>query len=106
MPSSYTLGTRFKKLIQELVQSGRYNNASEVVRDGLRMVEDRERRRVAVNPSTEQGLVGEDGGDADHPESLRIRTREAMDRVRAFRKTVPKMGLQEILSARHEGHKY
>ena len=45
MPSSYTLGGRFEAFVKELVQSGRYNNASEVVRDGLRLLEDRERER-------------------------------------------------------------
>jgi antitoxin ParD1/3/4 len=45
MASSYTLGSRFETLIKELVASGRYNNASEVLRDGLRLLEDRERLR-------------------------------------------------------------
>ena len=45
MPSSYTLGTRFEAFVRGLVESGRYNNASEVVRDGLRLLEDREKLR-------------------------------------------------------------
>ena len=106
MPSSYTLGARFKQLIQELVQSGRYNNASEVVRDGLRMVEDRERRWGAPDASSERGSADADGRGAPDPEEARIRTREAMDRVRAFRQTMPNMSVEEILSGRHEGHKY
>ncbi len=36
MPSSYTLGVHFEDLIKGLVESGRYNNASEVVRDRRR----------------------------------------------------------------------
>src|SRR6266496_2011306 len=47
MPSSYTLGTRFESFVKELVESGRYNNASEVVRDALRLLEDREQLREA-----------------------------------------------------------
>ncbi len=47
MPSSYTLGARFESFVKELVESGRYNNASEVVRDALRLLEDREQLREA-----------------------------------------------------------
>ena len=36
------LTKRQEKLIASLVESGRYQNASEVLRDGLRMVEHRE----------------------------------------------------------------
>lgn len=40
MPRSFALGGRFEAFIEEQVRSGRYNNASEVVRDGLRLLED------------------------------------------------------------------
>ena len=45
MPRSFALGGHFESFIEEQVRSGRYNNASEVVRDGLRMLEDRENLR-------------------------------------------------------------
>jgi len=32
-----------QQLVETLVQSGRYQNASEVLREGLRLIEDRER---------------------------------------------------------------
>ena len=46
MPSSYTLGSHFEAFIREMTESGRYSSASEVVRDGLRLLEDRERLRA------------------------------------------------------------
>lgn len=45
MPSSYALGEHFEKLMDDLIASGRYNSKSEIVRDGLRAIEDRERLR-------------------------------------------------------------
>lgn len=49
MPRSYALGNHFEGLIDGLVKGGRYNNASEVVRDALRLLEDREAlRRIKV----------------------------------------------------------
>lgn len=45
MPSSYNLGPRYEALVRELVSSGRYANASEVVRDAMRLMEEREEIR-------------------------------------------------------------
>ncbi len=45
MPRSFALGNRFEAFIDAQVQEGRYNNASEVVRDALRLLEDHETER-------------------------------------------------------------
>ena len=47
MPSSYTIGRHYEGLLRELVASGRYASASEVLRDGLRLIEEREQLRRA-----------------------------------------------------------
>ena len=47
MATSYSIGKHFEGLIGSLIESGRYSTASEVMRDGLRMIEEREERRKA-----------------------------------------------------------
>ncbi|HEX8444119.1 MAG TPA: type II toxin-antitoxin system ParD family antitoxin [Allosphingosinicella sp.] len=47
MPASYSLGKHFETFVQGQVRSGRYASASEVVRDGLRLMEEREAERNA-----------------------------------------------------------
>jgi antitoxin ParD1/3/4 len=47
MPSSYNIGERYESLVRGLVESGRYASASEVVRDALRLIEEREQQREA-----------------------------------------------------------
>ncbi|WP_375415017.1 type II toxin-antitoxin system ParD family antitoxin [uncultured Bradyrhizobium sp.] len=47
MATSYSIGKHFEEFIASLIASGRYSTASEVIRDGLRMIEEREQDREA-----------------------------------------------------------
>ena len=44
MPTSYSLSSHLEHFVREQVESGRYNNASEVVRAGLRLLEDQQKQ--------------------------------------------------------------
>jgi antitoxin ParD1/3/4 len=48
MPASYSLGKHFEGFVQDQVRGGRYASASEVVREGLRLMEQREVDREAA----------------------------------------------------------
>ena len=48
MATTVSLGEHFDAFVAERVQSGRYASASEVIRDGLRQLEHRDRRETAV----------------------------------------------------------
>ena len=61
MPRSFALGERFETFIDMAIGAGRYNNASEVVRDALRLLEDqealRELRLVELHRLAEEGRI-------------------------------------------------
>ena len=46
MPTSVALSPHFESFVRGQVESGRYNNVSEVVRAGLRLLEDSERQQA------------------------------------------------------------
>ncbi|MCL6415578.1 type II toxin-antitoxin system ParD family antitoxin [Aestuariirhabdus sp. Z084] len=61
--TSMTLGTHFDGFITRQLESGRYGSASEVVRAGLRLLEDSEGKLEALR----QMLVdGENSGVSDY----------------------------------------
>jgi antitoxin ParD1/3/4 len=66
MPSSYVIGEHFEKFIKGQLQQGRYASASEVIRDGLRALEDREKLRAlklqALRADIQQGINSGSGG--------------------------------------------
>ncbi|NKM71657.1 type II toxin-antitoxin system ParD family antitoxin [Rhizobium laguerreae] len=49
MASSANLGQQLENYVNELVKSGRYNSRSEVLREGVRLVEEREKRLMALD---------------------------------------------------------
>jgi antitoxin ParD1/3/4 len=62
VPSSYTLGKHFEAFVQAQLASGRYNNASEVLRDALRLMEERERKLAALDAAIERGIADSEAG--------------------------------------------
>jgi antitoxin ParD1/3/4 len=63
MPSSYAIGQYFERFVQKQLQSGRYSSASEVVREALRLMEEREDlRSVQLENLRKQLQAGRDSG--------------------------------------------
>jgi antitoxin ParD1/3/4 len=57
---SADLGQRLEGYISKLVASGRYNSKSEVLREGIRLVQERETRLAALDASLARGLADAD----------------------------------------------
>ncbi len=62
MAGSYTLGAHFDGFVQAQLAGGRYKDASEVLRDALRLMEDQERRLAALDAAIGQGLADLEAG--------------------------------------------
>ena len=70
--TSVALGTHFEDFIQTSISSGRYNNASEVVRSGLRLLEEREQKIAMLSSAINEGLISGTVEDFDPESFLRL----------------------------------
>lgn len=55
MAISADLGATLEKVVNDLVENGRYNSKSEVLREGVRLVEEREARRNILAKLIQEG---------------------------------------------------
>ena len=62
MAMSADLGETLEKFVTRLVESGRYNSKSEVLREGVRLIQERESRLAALDASIARGLADADAG--------------------------------------------
>ena len=87
MPSSANLGQHLEHYVSELVKSGRYGSRSEVLREGVRLIEEREKRLAALDAAIARGLADVESG--------RVKpAREVGDRLIAKYKAMTKAGAQ------------
>ena len=74
-----SLTPELEKLVNTKVESGRYNSASEVVREALRLLEERDLSRTAqlaeFNAEIGRRLAALDRGETADPAEARVRLR-------------------------------
>ena len=54
--TSVSLGEYFEEFVENRVAEGRYKNASEVIRAGLRLLEEEENRITALKNALDEGV--------------------------------------------------
>jgi antitoxin ParD1/3/4 len=79
---SVELGDALDRFVDGLVRDGRYNSKSEILREGVRLVQERETRLAALDAAMGRGLADSDAG--------RVKpANEIFDRLDAKYKSLP-----------------
>jgi antitoxin ParD1/3/4 len=70
--TSIALGNYFDQFVQNRIKDGRFKNASEVIRAGLRLLEDEESKAVVLRKAIQEGIDSGMAEDFDPDEHLKI----------------------------------
>ena len=68
--TSVSLGNYFDQFVSSQVSIGRYKNVSEVIRAGLRLLEDEENKAIALKNAIQKGLESPRVENFDFDENL------------------------------------
>lgn len=69
--TSISLGNHFDTFVQDSISNGRFKNASEVVRAGLRMLEEDENKFIALKKAIQEGVGSGIAHDFDPQKHLK-----------------------------------
>jgi antitoxin ParD1/3/4 len=72
--TSISLGNHFENFVEESLSLGRYQNASEVIRAGLRLLEIEENKLIALKKAIDDGInsgINTDFNPQNHLEVLK-----------------------------------
>jgi antitoxin ParD1/3/4 len=62
MASSVDLGNQLESFVSQLVKTGRYNSRSEILREGVRLIHERETKLAALDASIMRGIASANAG--------------------------------------------
>jgi antitoxin ParD1/3/4 len=77
--TSVSLGDYFENFVDGRISEGRFKNASEVIRAGLRMLEEEENKITALKKAINDGIesgIAENFNPTQHLESLKAKKRD------------------------------
>jgi len=73
--TSIALGEHFEDFVKFRINEGRYKNASEVIRAGLRLLEAEEQKYYALKKAIQQGIdsgIAEDFDPKEHLKQMKL----------------------------------
>jgi antitoxin ParD1/3/4 len=59
---SADLGHQLESFVAKLVETGRYNSKSEVLREGIRLIQEREARLAVLDQALARGIADDEAG--------------------------------------------
>ncbi len=74
--TSISLGNYFDQFIQSRIREGRFKNVSEVIRAGLRLLEEEESKALALKNAIQEGIdsgIAHDFNPKEHLKSLKAK---------------------------------
>ncbi len=74
--TSISLGNYFEQFVQSRKNEGRFKNVSEVIRAGLRLLEEEESKVIALRNAVQEGIdsgIAHNFNPKDHLESLKAK---------------------------------
>lgn len=76
--TSVSLGNHFENFVDNRIREGRFNNASEVIRAGLRLLEEEENKLIVLKRAINEGIesgIAENFNPTKHLELLKAKKR-------------------------------
>ena len=88
--TSVALGSYFDEFIASIIQTGRYNNASEVVRAGLRLLEEQEQQVAQLRSAIREGIESGRNNDFDPETNLNQLKAKHYEKVSSHKQGCPR----------------
>ncbi len=67
---SADLGSQLEGFVTKLVETGRYNSKSEVLREGIRLIQEREARLAVLDQALARGIADAEAGRSEPAEEV------------------------------------